>query len=110
MTNVRVFVYRPLAGEDVFSALVLWDAPAAVSSVEPVVDTYSVIVRRDGVTVSDVSGFVLIRHSASAVYTSYCETHTLSDCIIVLYNFLSSLCMCVVRSTSLLVKTPTTLY
>ena len=25
---------------------------------EPVVDTYSVIVRRDGVTVSDVSGFV----------------------------------------------------
>ena len=55
---MRVFVYRPLTGEDVFSVLVLWDAPAAVSSVEPVVDTYSVIVRRDGVTVSDVSGFV----------------------------------------------------
>ena len=54
VTNVRVFVYHPLTGEDVFSALVLWDAPAAVSSV----DTYSVIVRRDGVTVSDVSEFV----------------------------------------------------
>ena len=53
VTNVRVFVYRPLTGEDVFSALVLWDAPPA-----SVVDTYSVIVRRDGVTVSDVSIFV----------------------------------------------------